>query len=490
MAKKNELPALIISLLVTVGILGGGAWWLMTSIGGGETGGGGGSTASRTTPEAGLVEGADGTSGESMLPSAASDAKQSGLEALAAEDYATALSEFERSLQENRNDPESLIYLNNARIGADEAYRIAVVVPASNNVNPSLEIMRGVAQAQRDINEEGGINGTPLKVLLLDDAGDLETAEAVATSLVEGQDVLGVVGHYSSDITLAASEIYEAGELPVISPTSTAVRIADAGEYVFRTVPSDRLAAKALASYVINELDKQQAAIFYTEDSTYSKSVKDEFQREFIGRGEVVDSFNVAEPGFSAGNALRTAKESGADVLVLALTADTEAKSLQVLSVNRGELPVVGGDDLYDFNILDTGQEDALGLTVAVPWHILSHQNSPFVKASQQLWGASVNWRTVTAYDAVKTLAAAIESGGNSRAGVQTTLSDGGFRATGATDEVRFFPDGDRTQPSALSKSRSQSPMALRVPGTTIFLCSSDGMRRRFMSGFWRSRPS
>ena len=453
MAKKNELPALIISLLVTVGILGGGAWWLANRvIGGGGAEGGGGPIASRAPSEVGLVEGADGTSGESMLPSAASDAKQLGLDALEAEDYATARSEFELALQENKNDPESLIYLNNAKVGTDEAYRIAVVVPARNNVNPSLEIMRGVAQAQKDINEEGGINGTPLKVLLVDDAGDLETAKEAAASLVENQDVLGVVGHYSSDITLAASEIYQAGELPVISPTSTAVRIADAGEYVFRTVPSDRLAAKALASYVLNELDKQQAAIFYTEESTYSKSVKDEFQREFIGRGEVVDSFNVTEPGFSAGNALRTAKEAGADVLVLALTADTEAKSLQVLSVNQGELPVVGGDDLYDFNILDTGQADALGLTVAVPWHILSHQDSPFVNASQQLWGASVNWRTVTAYDAVKTLATAIELGGNSRAGVQTTLSDGGFRATGATDEVRFFPDGDRTQPSALVK--------------------------------------
>ena len=452
MAKKNELPALIISLLVTVGILGAGAWWLLPRVIGGGDGGSGEvvETPSNRSANTGLLQGADGTSGETILPSAPSETKRRGLEALAAQDYAAARSEFEAALAENRNDPESLIYLNNAEIGADAAYSIAVVVPAFNNLNPSLEIMRGVAQAQQEINESGGISGTPLKVLLLNDEGNLETAEGIAAALVDSETVLGVVGHYSSDITLAAAAIYEAGGLPVISPTSTAVRIADAGDYVFRTVPSDRLAAKALAGYVLNELDKQRAAIFYTAESTYSQSVKEEFEREFIGRGDVVADFDVSEPGFSAGNALGTAQAAEADVLVLALTADTEAKSLQILSVNRRELPVVGGDDLYDFNILDTGREDAVGLTVAVPWHILSHQNSPFVRASQQLWGASVNWRTVTAYDAVKALAAAIETGGDSREEIQAALSDTSLRIDGATDEIRFFPDGDRTQPSAL----------------------------------------
>ena len=453
MAKKNELPALIVALLVTVGILGGGAVWLANYL----RGDGSDSRPTVDLPsrpsasnERGLVAGADGTSGESMLPGDVSSAKQAGLDALATGDYAEAQRQFEAALQENRNDPESVIYLNNALIETENAYTIAVVVPAENNSNPSLEIMRGVAQAQRDINENGGINGTPLKVLLLDDAGDIETAEEVASSLVEDTDVLGVVGHYSSDVTLAAAAVYEAGGLPVISPTSTAVRIATAGDYVFRTVPSDRLAAKALANYVTNQLNKQAAAIFYTEESTYSKSVKDEFTQEFLSSGNVVSSFDVSDRGFDAEDALQVAKEADADVLVLALTANTKEDSLDVLAANRTELPVVGGDDLYDFDILKDGQQNAEGLTVAVPWHILSHTNSPFVQASSQLWGAAINWRTVTAYDAVQTLAAAIEAGGATRDDIQMALSDSGFRTEGATDDVRFFPNGDRTQPSAL----------------------------------------
>ncbi|MEL6264019.1 MAG: ABC transporter substrate-binding protein, partial [Cyanobacteria bacterium J06626_6] len=171
------------------------------------------------------------------------DAKQKGLDALAEGDYDTARVEFTTALAGNRNDPESIIYRNNAEIAAVESYVIAVILPIGSAVNPAQELMRGVAQAQTDINDAGGINGTPLKVLLIDDKDDVETAKAIANELVSTPDVLGVVGHFSSGTTLAVSEIYEAGELPMVSPTSTAVKIADAGDYIFRTVPSDRLAA-------------------------------------------------------------------------------------------------------------------------------------------------------------------------------------------------------------------------------------------------------
>ena len=458
MAKKNELPALIAALLITAGILGGGAWWLINNLGGGEGGsislGSGSGSDSRTYGSNGInTAAADGSSGQSMLPGNVSDAKQRGLDALAEQDYATARSEFAAALQENRNDPESVVYLNNAEIGSQSAYVIAVSVPSGKHLGPSLEIMRGIAQAQKEINESGGINGTPLKVLLFDDGGSPERAKEIAAALVDNANILGVVGHYASDTTLAAAEVYEAGQLPAISPTSTAVKISSAGDYIFRTVPSDRLAAATLSRYVLNDLNKKQAVVFYTGSSAYSQSVKSEFTTELLSNGgEVVVDFDIDEPGFSAGSAVRKAKEAGADVIMLALTEETEARSLQILSVNQRELPVVGGDSLYDFNILDSGGEDSVGLTVAVPWHILSHAQSRFVTASQQLWGASVNWRTVTAYDAVQTLATAISAGGETREGVEEALVTSGFTAEGATDTVRFFPNGDRNQLSALVK--------------------------------------
>ncbi len=451
MAKRNELPALLASLVITVALIGGGAWWLKGQFFGpgapGNSGSGGAVDGSATDRNS---AGADGSSGQSILPGEVSGPKQKGLDALAAGNYEAAQDEFAAALQANRNDPESLIYLNNARIGNEVAYTIATSVPAGTVINPALEILRGVAEAQSEINEEGGISGTPLKVLVLNDNGSDEQAKAIATALVNNEDVLGVVGHFASDTTLAAAAVYEAGKLTMISPTSTAVKIANAGDYIFRTVPSDRLAAATLSRYVLNTLNKKQAVIFHVGESTYSQSVRSEFTTELLSNGgAVVAEFDISQPGFSVGRALQEAKDKGADVIMLALTVDTVGTSNRIINVNQRSLPMVGSDGLYNPNVLDEGRENALGLTIAVPWHILSDEQSPFVRESRQLWGGDVNWRTAMAYDATLALAEAIAQD-PTRAGVAAALSDSSFSLQGATGTVSFFPTGDRNQSSQL----------------------------------------
>lgn len=236
----------------------------------------------------------------------------------------------------------------------------------------------------------------------------------------------------------------------MISPTSTAVKLADAGDFVFRTVPSDRLAAATLARHTLNALKKKKAAVFYNSESTYSRSVKSEFTTELLSNGgEVVAEFDTAEPGFSVSNAVKAAKAKGTDVIMLGLTLGTIDIPIQVMAVNQTDLPIVASDSLYSPRVLEVGRDNAIGMTIAVPWHTLSHAQSPFVATARQLWGGDVNWRTATAYDAAMALAAGIEETPN-REGVAGVLADTNFAAAGATEDVRFFSTGDRNQTSQL----------------------------------------
>mgnify|MGYP001797236097 FL=1 len=257
MAKKNELPALMAALLVTFALLGGGAWWLKNSLLGDTSAvGSNGQPAASTGSSSSVQSTGSGSNGQALLSEDGSATKQKGLDALADNDYDTAKAEFTAALAERKNDPESLIYLNNAEIGEGNAYTLAMIVPAGSSQSAAAELMRGAAQAQVDINNAGGIDGTPIKLRLINDDDDKETASEIASELVDDKDVLGVIGHYSSGTTLAAAEVYEAGQLPMISPTSTAVDISSAGDYIFRTVPSDRLAAATLSRYVLGELNE------------------------------------------------------------------------------------------------------------------------------------------------------------------------------------------------------------------------------------------
>lgn len=365
---------------------------------------------------------------------------------MAAGNYEQAAKEFEEAIQKYRNAPETLIYLNNARIGDKKAHTIAVVAPIDSDPNGALEILRGVAQVQNEINQAGGINGVPLKVAVANDSDDPAIAKQVASELVKNAQVLGVVGNYSSGATLAAGEEYNAGKLVTISPVSTAVKLSDFSPYVFRTVPNDAIAAKELAKYMLASLKKQKAAVFYNSQSDYSKSLKSKFVEEVFANGGQVDKdleFDLSDSGFSAHQSVEKAIERGVQVLMLAANTGALDKALLVIQANQKRLSLLGGDDVYAPKTLADGGEAAVGMVIAVAWHIDGNPGSDFPRRSGQLWGSSVNWRTAMSYDAAQALTAALKRN-PTRAGVQQALSASDFSATGASGTVQFLSSGDR----------------------------------------------
>jgi branched-chain amino acid transport system substrate-binding protein len=391
----------------------------------------------------------------SLLPTPSID-KQQGITAYAARDYAQAVTHFETALQASRNDPEALIYLNNAQIATQKSYTIAVIAPVGKAGEIGLEILRGVAQAQREINQLGGAEGVPIKVMIVNDDNDPEIADDLAEQLVKDPAILGVVGHYSSGVTLAAAPIYDQGKLPMISAISTSVKLSGLSPYIFRTVPSDSFAAAELARYMINDLGATRAVLYYDSNSAYSLSLKNEFATSvFSDGGEIVVEYDLADPNFDAERQLSSAQAQTADVIMLAASTDTLEPSLAIMAENNRRLPLIGGDDLYHPHVLEVGGSSVEGLVVAVPWHVLADPESEFVQASRELWGGDVSWRTAMAYDAVSALAVALAQATPSREGVRLALQTPEFFATGATGTVRFLPSGDRNRPSQLVEVRA-----------------------------------
>ncbi len=451
MSQKNETAVLLLSLIVTVALVAAGVLWFTNRSGNlgrlPENQGSPGATNSGESPASNQPVQERISAGDKLLiASNASPEKRAATEAIARSNYSEAVSQLEKSQSANRNDPEGLIYLNNARIGNQKSYAIAAAVPIGSDVNSATEILRGVAQAQNEVNQAGGIKGIPLKVLIANDDNKPAVAEQVANVLVKNPEVLGVVGHFSSDVSLAAGKVYQSGQLVAISPVSTSVQLSGFGNYIFRTVPSDRFAGNALSRYMLTQLKRQKAAVFFNSSSNYSKSLKGEFTTALYGDGgKVVAEYDLASNAFNAGNSVEQAIKQGAEVLMLAPDSPTLDKALQVAAANRNRLKLLAGDDAYTPQTLQIGGPLAVGMVLAVPWHILGDPQSSFPKAASQLWGGDVNWRTALAYDAAKALIAGIERN-PSRTGVQQALSSSDFSATGSSGEIKFLPSGDRNR--------------------------------------------
>lgn len=375
--------------------------------------------------------------------------KQAAVRAILAKDFKTAANKLEAVLKADRNDPESLIYLNNARLSSAESLKIAAVVPIGDNPSAAAEILRGIAQAQ----DEAIKAGVPLKVVIADDANDENRAQAIAQSLIKDVNILAVVGHGSSKTSLAVAPIYSESQMVAIAPTSTSIQLAtaprraDGVNYFFRTIPSDQFTGTALARYMLNSMKKSTAAVFYNSQSSYSKSLQTAFSTTLVLEGgQVVKEVDLSEP-----NATDNLDRIEADVLVLLPDSETLNSSLQIARNNQKRLPIIGGDALYNTDLLKQGGADLNGTVISVPWHFADSENQKFVELSKNLWGINVNWRTAMSYDAVQVLLRgrsigkiAPNSGEAGRVMLASTLAGSDFKVSGATGEIRFLSSGDR----------------------------------------------
>ena len=156
-------------------------------------------------------------------------------------------------------------------------------------------LSQAVRNPESPLNCNGGKNGIFLQVLIADDEYEPEVAENLAKAVIKDDEVLGVVGHYSSDMTLRAGAIYGQAGLVTISPTATAVELSDFNPFIFRTTPSDKTAAQTLSSYFLNYLNQDKSdqkdsdqknmsqstkvAVAYVPDNSYSESLIREFER-------------------------------------------------------------------------------------------------------------------------------------------------------------------------------------------------------------------
>ncbi len=428
---SKEVAVLVGSVLITAGVVGGGFWWLS------QQGGGGTAAISR---------------GETLiLTTDRNPNKERAAAAMAQGQYPQAIADWEVSLQQNPNDPEAVIFANNARLAGAVVPTLAVVVPATTGTTSARELLRGVAQAQRELNTHSRL---PFRVAIANDENKPDLAKAVAQRLVQDATVLGVIGHFGSEASLAAAPIYNQAQLPMISATSTSTQLSTAGAAVFRTVPSDRFTAEALARYALNTLKRRRALVLFNANSTYSQSLKTEFTTALAASGgQVLGEIDLAAPNYQGVAVPEQAQRLGAEFLALLPNTATLEPALTAAIANAQgpRLPMVGGDSVYNPKTLEMGGAAVRDLAVAVPWHIDADPGARFVATSRQQWRGDVNWRTAMAYDAVQAWHTALGlTLPPTRAGLIATLRTPGFQAVGATGLVRFLPSGDRNRPMQL----------------------------------------
>jgi serine/threonine protein kinase len=371
--------------------------------------------------------------------------------------YKEAYQKFDESHQGAKQDPDILIYMNNAKVRywhqqkpTKPIYTIVTIVPAA--IEQGQHILFGVAHLQdRVVDRTESIDVEPevyLEIGIADDLNKPEQAVAIAKKLVEpsinGGDnktrsILAVIGHDSSEFTCEALPIYSQAGLSVISATSSMSimrkRCGDTDRVFFRTISSTQFESRSSIKLLKNKnIQNLKITSFYKKEKIgFSRDLfeifKQDFKKEF-GR-ELEDGFDLSD-AVDVAKGIDRAKSS--NVIILFSDEKVDAfnvfnnaiKVLEAVDPTKIDL-IIGSNPLLSVEIgSKLLQKWHDKLVVSVDWNADPQcSDREFVKIANKLWGSDINHTTAASYEAAQVLSHLFKNGkNNNRSQVKDALKN------------------------------------------------------------------
>ena len=254
-----------------------------------------------------------------------------------------------------------------ATSGSNTAVPIGIAVAQTSNVALlGQEEVAGAKIAEKYFNDQGGINGTKIKLIFQDTAGDEAGAINAFQALIT-QRVVGIVGPTLSQQAFSADPIAERAKVPVIGPSNTAKGIPQIGEYVSRvSAPIAVVAPNAVKAALKQNPQIKKVAVFYAQNDAFSKSETETFQQTVKDQGlnlVTVQKFQTTDTDFQsqATNAINLKPDL---VIISGLAADGGNLVRQLRELGYKGL-IVGGNGLNTSNMFPVCKALCDGVLIA-----------------------------------------------------------------------------------------------------------------------------
>jgi branched-chain amino acid transport system substrate-binding protein len=278
----------------------------------------------------------------------------------------------------------------------------------------------GLDLAMEQINGAGGIRGRKLRLLRADDHESVNDGRVVAQQLAANPDIVAVIGHLQSYVTLPAAAIYDLAGVVMVAPIATAPELTTQGySHIFRGTVNDRIVGRALAD-VAAQRGFHRIAICYIRDG-YGRSVSNAFEERAVESGLTVVSRESYDP--NAGNderaylaILNAWRDQRYDAILLAGENPSAANLVKALRQAGVQQPVLGGDAMSSTSLTQLAGASAEGVVVASVFHPDEPRREvhEFVSAFQQRFRRPPDAGAALGFDALHVLADAMHRAGTS----------------------------------------------------------------------------
>ena len=276
----------------------------------------------------------------------------------------------------------------------------------------------GTDLALAEINAKGGINGHQVVIVREDDKADPAQSVTALNKLISVDKVQSVIGAVSSGATLADAPIAEKNKVVLISTGAAAIKVSQAGDYIFRIFPSTAQEGDTLIA-VAGQMGKKNVAIVYINND-FGVDLAKVIEKKAADQGIKVlamESYTGDSTDFRTQLAKIGAKNPEAIFLL------GYPKDMGLVLKQAGEMGIkaqfFAPDSFDDPTIIGTAGVTAEGVIYSLP----SEQTSATFKESfKNKYGKDPSIMNALSYDAFNLLALAIQRGGNEGTAIKNEL--------------------------------------------------------------------
>jgi branched-chain amino acid transport system substrate-binding protein len=213
------------------------------------------------------------------------------------------------------------------------------------------------------INEAGGINGHKLEVLIEDDASNVDQAVTVATSLIEREKVVAIIGSTGTGQTMQMRGVIDKAKIPQVSLAGGLVITGQFDPLVFQTPWSNALVVPTTLEYLKSKGYKKVGLI--TEDTTFGKDGRKLVQETAADYGLTLAGDEVFKPTDTDMTAQITVLKGGSpDVILMWSSVAASAivpKNMKQLNMAT---PLVGSHGIAGQAFVTGAGDAAEGITM------------------------------------------------------------------------------------------------------------------------------
>jgi branched-chain amino acid transport system substrate-binding protein len=251
---------------------------------------------------------------------------------------------------------------------AGNAIAIGIGVAQTSNVALlGQEQVAGAKIAEKYFNDQGGINGTPIRLVFQDTAGDEQGAINAFQTLISKDKVVGIVGPTLSQQAFSADPIADRAKVPVLGPSNTAKGIPQIGDFVARvSAPVAIVAPNSVKAALKLDPKIKKVAVFFAQNDAFSKSETEIFQQTAKDQGlEVVtvQKFQTTDTDFQT--QVTTALNLKPDLVIISGLAADGGNLVRQLQELGYKGTIIGGNGLNTSNIFSVCKALCDGILIA-----------------------------------------------------------------------------------------------------------------------------